>query len=294
MMTFRAMNTDVSVVLRSGDREAITTAVAETFADAERRFSRFRDDSELAEVNRACGPIVVSAPMFDALVAARRYVELTSGVFDPAIGGALIALGYDRSFAPGVLDRDATSQIPDAPSFLDVGLDASRREVTRPAAMQIDLGGMIKGRTVDAAAAWLPRDGAIDAGGDVVLRGSGWLVGVEDPRDATRTVATIRVRDRAVATSAANRRRWRVARSIQHHLVDPRTRHSAVTDLLQVTIVAATAELADVLAKTVFVLGAEAGSAFLTRTIPEAGAILVRTDGTPIACGAVDVVEVQS
>jgi thiamine biosynthesis lipoprotein len=114
-------------------------------------------------------------------------------------------------------------------------------------------------------------------------------VEIEDPRDASRRIATLRVRDGAVATSAANRRRWRVARSIRHHIVDPRTQQSATTDLLQVTVVAPTAELADVLAKTVFVLGAERGRAFLARTAA-AGAILVPAVGAPIACGAVDVV----
>jgi thiamine biosynthesis lipoprotein len=291
MATFRAMNTDVAV-FAGDDEPRIATAVARVFADAERRFSRFREDSELSRLNRALEPFVVSAPMFDALVAARRYVELTGGMFDPAIGGTLVALGYDRSFAPGVLDRDVDAALPRPASFLDIRLDPARREVTRPFEVQIDLGGMIKGRTVDEAATMLPRNGAIDAGGDAVLRGGGsegWLVEVEDPRDASRTVAALRVRDRAVATSAANRRRWRVAGTARHHLVDPRTQRSAATDLLQVTIVAASAELADVLAKTVFVLGARAGQAFLEGR-PAVGAVLVPITGAPIICGSVDVV----
>jgi thiamine biosynthesis lipoprotein len=290
MMRFRAMNTDVAVIA-SADEPRVAGAVAQIFADAERRFSRFRDDSELTRLNRAREPIVVSAPLFDALVTARRYVELTGGIFDPAIGGALVALGYDRSFAPGALDRDTDVAAPRAASFLQLELDATRREVTRPAELQVDLGGMIKGRTVDEAAACLPRHGAIDAGGDAVMRGGndGWLVDVEDPRDATRTIATLRVRDGAVATSAANRRRWQVAGATRHHLVDPRTQRSATTDLLQVTVVATTAELSEVLAKTAFVLGAEPGRAFLDG-IAGVGAILVPVAGAPISCGAVEVV----
>ena len=293
MATFRAMNTDVAVIVPGGDEPSVTDAVARIFADAERRFSRFRDDSELTQLNRAREPMVVSAELFDALVAARGYVELTGGIFDPAIGGALVALGYDRSFAPGVLDRDTEVAVPRSGRFIDLGLDAARREVTRPLELRIDLGGMIKGRTVDEAGALLPRNGAIDAGGDAVLRGGppdGWPVRIEDPRDPMRTIATLRVRDAAVATSTANRRHWRVARSVRHHLVDPRTQRSAETDLLQVTVVAPTAELADVLAKTVFVLGAQRGQAFLERSkMGCVGAILVPAVGAPIVCGIVDV-----
>jgi thiamine biosynthesis lipoprotein len=286
MQTFRAMNTDVTVVAES----TVVDAVARVFADAEQRFSRFRPDSELSRLNRASGPVVVSAPMFEALVAARRHVERTGGLFDPAIGGALAALGYDRSFAPGALDRDTEGPASHylAARFLDLALDAAHRVVTRPAHVQLDLGGMIKGRTVDAAAACLPTMGAIDAGGDAVLRGGGWLVDVEDPRDATRSVATIRVTNAAVATSAANRRRWRVANAVRHHLVDPRTARPADTDLLQVTIVAATAELAEVIAKAVFVLGRRAGEDFLARQ-DGIGAVLVCESGDTIA-HAVEVV----
>ena len=284
MMTFRAMNSDVAVI---ADGEA-ARAIRQTFVTAEQRFSRFREDSELMQLNRATEPMVVSEPMFAALVAARRYVELTDGIFDPAIGAMLVALGYDRSFEPGALDRGCEGQAVTAAHFLDVELDATSREVTRPAGVQIDLGGMIKGRTVDEAAVWLVRDGAIDAGGDAVMRGgrNGWLVEIEDPCDPARTIATIRVRDRAVATSAANYRRWQVAGVQRHHLVDPRTQRSAATDLLQVTVIAPTAELADVLAKTAFILGAERGRAMIERHA-DVGAVLIAADGTPITCGAV-------
>ena len=270
MWTFRAMNTDVTVIGTTDAR------IAQIFADAEARFSRFRADSELSQLNAATGPMVVSQPMFDALLAARRYVELTDGIFDPAIGATLAALGYDRSFAPGALDRDAAATAPHA-RFLDVVLDAETREVTRPADLKIDLGGMMKGRTVDAAAACLPATGAIDAGGDAVMRGGDWPVEVEDPRDPTRTIATLTVRDGAVATSAPTRRHWKVGGETRHHIVNPATQRSASSDLLQATVVAPTAELADVCAKTIFILGAEAGLAFAHRMAVTA--VVVTTDG---------------
>ena len=290
MWTFRAMNTDVTVITDdTRDAAKIAHAFSTVFAQAEARFSRFRDDSELSHINRSREPVVVSAPMFDALTAARGYVELTGGLFDPAIGGALVALGYDRSFSPGALDRDRDDAVPPAATFLSVDLDATRRTVRRPSNVQLDLGGMIKGRTVDEAAAHLPGRGAIDAGGDIVVRGAGpkgWRIDIEDPRDSSRKIGSLRLRDGAVATSAANRRRWRVARSVRHHLVDPRTQRSAVTDILQATGIAPTAERADVLATTVFLLGVERGRAFVESA--RLGAVLIDTHGEVITCGSVE------
>jgi thiamine biosynthesis lipoprotein len=292
MYAFRAMNTDVQVTA-SGDEEAVATQVSATFADAEDRYSRFRETSELSALNRAEGPFVASPELFQLLTRARSYVEMTDGLFDPGVGGTIIALGYDRSFAPGTLDRERASERPLAGRFLDVMLDRETRTVWRPQHVRIDLGGIAKGSTVDVAARHLMGSGAIDAGGDAVLRGAGpsgdkWLVDIEDPNDPSRTVATLAVADAAVATSAANRRRWRVGDTFAHHLIDPRTRSYSATDLAQATVVAPSAELADVMAKTAFLLGGRDGRCFLERQ-PRIGAVLVHKSGGLVFVGALDV-----
>lgn len=299
MFVFRAMNTDVAVVATSADadEESVALRVSGVFRRAEARFSRFRTDSELSRLNRSCRPMRVSRELFDALARARAYVETTNGLFDPAVGGALLGFGYDRSFAPGALDRQrgATRWLPG--HFLDVKLDASDRSVERPAHVQIDLGGMVKGSTVDLAAEHLGGSGAIDAGGDAVLSGLGpdgepWLVEIEDPANPSRTIASVAGSDCAVATSAANRRSWQIGTSVAHHLIDPRTQSPAVTDLAQATVISGHAELSDVLAKTAFLLGDREGRRFLERQ-PGTSAVLVRRDGRTSFVGELDVREVS-
>lgn len=297
MFTFRSMNTDVLVSTESADEELTARGVAEIFWDAERRFSRFRPDSELSRLNRACGWVNVSRELFDVLRRAREYVELTGGIFDPGIGGALVALGYDRSFSPGQLDRQTLPSPPVAGRFLHVVLDAQRCAVERPDHVQIDLGGVVKGRTLDKAAELLQRQGAIDAGGDAVVRGpgtdgDGWLIDVEDPTEPTRSIATVHISDCAVATSATSRRRWRAAGRDLHHLIDPRTLSPATTDLSQVTVIAPRAELAEVLSKTAFVIGVTEARLFLERQ-PRIGAVLVPKNGSPLFVGAIDVRDVH-
>jgi thiamine biosynthesis lipoprotein len=281
---FRAMGTEVAVTALDADEAIVSGELAAIFREAEQRFSRFLETSELSALNRATGPVVVSAPMFDALERARSYVRATSGIFDPGVGATLAALGYDRSFAPGALDRDAIATARPA-TFLDVRLDRRSRVVHRPAHVLVDLGGMIKGATVDAAARALGGAGAVDAGGDAVVRGRPWVVEVEDPRDPSRVVATLSLANAAVATSAPNRRRWRAGGRVVHHVIDPRTQEPAESDLLQATLVAPTAELADVAAKTVLVLGAREGRRFVEGAA--LGAVLVRRDGRVAFVGRV-------
>ena len=292
MFLFRAMNTTVTVHAIGADAAGIAARVAATFAQAEQRFSRFCATSELSRLNRATKPMVVSPELFAALVRARTYGEMTDGLFEPAVGATLVALGYDRSFDEGAFAAPPPSPVPPRGRFADLVLDPMSRRVTRPPHLQLDLGGMVKGATVDAAASHLGPVGSIDAGGDAILRGSDpgghpWLIDIEDPQDASAVIATIAAADCSVATSAANRRQWVHGTSWAHHLIDPRTNAPAATDLLQATVTAATTELADVLAKTAFLLGLNGASRFLDGR-PGVGAVLVTQDREVVVLGEVD------
>ena len=298
MRQFRAMNTEVAVAAPTLDDAAehqLALQIASLFADTERRFSRFLDDSELGRLNRATETVTASRELIELLCRARQHVTDTDGLFDPTIGAALCAAGYDRSFSSRALDRDASTSPAVRARFADLVIDEQARCVRRPPHVRLDLGGFLKGHTVDRAAALAPATAMIDAGGDAVLRGAGpdgagWFVDVEDPGDATRVLVTLKVRDRAVATSASNRRRWRVGRDTAHHLIDPRTSLPSTSDLAQVTAVASTAEHADVLAKVAFLLGAAAGARFLADRAG-IGGVLVARDGSLRVVGELEVAD---
>jgi thiamine biosynthesis lipoprotein len=300
MWMFEAMNTQVTVCAPELDDDAerrFAQQAATRFAAVVRRFSRFLPDSELSQLNRATSSVTVSAEMIDLLRDCREHVANTNGLFDPAIGGALAAAGYDRSFVPGALDR---AQVP-APSplarFSDLLFDEDARIVVRPRALQLDFGGFLKGRTVDRVIATAPAAVLVDAGGDIAARGdgpdgSGWLIDIEDPTNPERVVATLRVRDRSIATSAPNRRHWRAGSKHVHHLIDPRTGLPSSSDLAQVTVVAPTTEQADVYAKATFLLGARGGRAFIAdRAASGIAAVLIGRDGALEVVGDLEVVD---
>lgn len=294
MWTFRAMTTDVAVAapeLSDDDERALALAVEQLFRRTERRFSRFLSDSELAQLNRANGPVTVSDELLELLLHARAHAIDTGGMFDPAVGAAMHASGYDRSFAPGELDRDDAPTVAPYASITMLDIDEQRHRVTRPSHVQIDFGGFLKGLTVDRAAALATGPVIVDAGGDAVLRGAppdgdSWMVDIEDPQDAARTIGTICVRDQAVATSAGNRRQWRRGSQRMHHLIDPRTGAPAQTDVLQATVLAPTAEVADIMAKVAFLLGADHAKHELERR--GLSGVLVLHDGATRTIGAVE------
>ena len=114
----------------------------------------------------------------------------------------------------------------------------------------LDPSGFVKGWAVERAAALLEAAGAhrflVDAGGDVVLRGGPWRVGIRHPHRRDRLAAVLALSDCAVATSGAYER--------GQHIVDPRTGRPA-KGALSVTIVGPDLGIADAYATAAFAHG---------------------------------------
>jgi FAD:protein FMN transferase len=97
---FRAMNTDITLAAQ-GNSFHVSQGFekAQQYIEAsERRFTRFSEDSELSQLNRAAGTwFHASADMTFVVSLAQQYVEQTNGLFDPSILPDLERVGYDRS-----------------------------------------------------------------------------------------------------------------------------------------------------------------------------------------------------
>jgi thiamine biosynthesis lipoprotein len=268
-LKFRAMGTDVHLLTVGGDPAGRDLAAARRLVeDLERRWSRFRPDSELSQLNAAAGhPFTVEEDTFALLAAAVDAWYLTGGLFDPTVLPALVAAGYDRSFE--TLIHTAVAPAGPVPGCGGIVLIPGANLVRLPEAVTVDLGGIAKGHSADRAALALLEMGAAGAmanlGGDVRVAGTPpegdcWLVAVDDPRHPGRDLAVARLAAGAVATSSRLQRRWRQGGQARHHLIDPRTGRPAAGDVDASVIVAAEAAWAEVLAKAVVVAGFDGGT----------------------------------
>ena len=134
MTKFRAMGTEVWV------HEGSTDRVAAWFEHVEAVCSRFRPDSELCRLNRRSpGWESVSPLLHDVLQAAATARRITGGLVDPAIGAALEAWGYDRSFELVNDTEIEPGPVPTGSWTLGAG------SVWRGRGTRLDLGGVAKG-----------------------------------------------------------------------------------------------------------------------------------------------------
>jgi thiamine biosynthesis lipoprotein len=205
-------------------------------------------NSVLSQVNAEAffRPISVDEKTFQVLEMARDLHVLSNGVFDPTIAPYLERAG----FLPC-----SSKAVGKAISFAEVELLQENRVRFRHAGVRLDLGGIAKGFAVDEAVAALRlagiESGLVNAGGDLRAFGPrSFKVEVRHPNWPGSTFAPLLIGDQAVATSA-------------HYFADrlkPETQIGPFVnarsgrlegDLRSVTIVAASAMLADALTKVV-------------------------------------------
>jgi len=305
----------IHVAVRSGS-ESTATRDAARAADRVRAWARLltRHDptSDLMRFNANPDPRVsVGLTLARVLEWADDARRLTGGVVDATLLDARLAAEagseepaqpFDRRWRLARTPRGAV--------------------VERAPGLHIDLDGVAKGWLADRALALLDgHEGAVvDADGDIAIRvapADAWEIGVGDPRDAEMLLAVLRF-ERAsagpdgrlgVATSGISVHSWPDAKGGpgsangpsedgadsragdgaglgaqvgRHHLIDPRTGRPAQTDVVQATVIASSAAVAEAWAKTAVILG---GAAALDRLEHAAvrGAILLLRDGRTVA-----------
>jgi thiamine biosynthesis lipoprotein len=259
---WKATGTTWRIHHTGGVSDALAAAVAAAVEHDEARWSRFRRDSEVSRINAAGGsPVAVSANTLAILEACTLWAERTDGVFQPLVGGALIAWGYHKS----LLDTEAFAASSPASRRLEGRIEIERRHrtVRIPRGTRLDLGGIAKSWMAGRAAALVCARSAdpaviVDAGGDLVAARGDHIVAVEaaGPVDLRRgdpaglpVAAHVLVRaGQGIATSGYGRRRWRNGDGREaHHLIDPET--GAPGPATHATVVSDDPVAADVLAK---------------------------------------------
>ncbi|HEU4703637.1 MAG TPA: FAD:protein FMN transferase, partial [Conexibacter sp.] len=281
-----------------GDARAAAETVRERLLAGHRRFTRFELGSELSALNADVRDTVpVSAEMARFVAAARTAAHRSGGLVDATLLPQLVSAGYARDVATPVPLRFALERAPArrpaharaGARWREVSVDRFARAVHRPAGLQLDSGGIVKGLLADLLGAELAayEAYAIDSAGDLRIGGAGGLlrsVRVASPFDETAVLHTFRVRAGGVATSGIGRRSWLDRNGAPaHHLLDPATGRPAFTGVVQATALAPSAFEAEWRAKAALLAGPRGAARWL---LPHGG-LIVRDDGSHAVTGAV-------
>jgi FAD:protein FMN transferase len=271
-----ALGAPASITLYHSDptqaRAAITAGLAE-LDRLEGVFSLYRPESALSALNRDGVLTDAPADLLSLLSRALTLAEVSDGVYDPTVQPLWrLYLAHFTSPAPDPAGPNpaATAAALALVDWRAVEVDPDRRRVAlaRPG-MALTLNSGAQGYITDRVAEILRAHGfdrmLVDMGEPRALAakpdGSAWRIAIANPADPARSVATLEVVDRCVATSGGYGTLFDPAGRFTH-ILDPRTGGTAPA-LAGVSVVAATATLADGLATAMLLAPAERRRAIL-------------------------------
>lgn len=263
-----AMGQPVHVVVYAASESEGLDACAAALAElrrVEQRLTLFDDASELCELNRRAGgrALRVGPDLAAVLGHAERLRRATGGAFNVAVEPLMRAWGFHRPrrAAPAPAELAAAREAV-ASAVVELAGDVVRLP---NAHTRLDCGGIGVGYGIDCALAVLRARGIarafLDVSGDVGTLGAppgepGWLVGIADPRAGApgRVLATVSLRDAALATSANTVAVVCYGALCAGHVMDPTTGWPARA-LVQATVAARRAVDADALSTAMLVMG---------------------------------------
>lgn len=245
---FSAMGSRCEVRLYASDEAAAARCAERAIADVRRldaKFSSYRDDSFVAEINRAAasgGSIDVDDETATLLDYAATCFAQSDGLFDITAGVLREGWAPERASLP---DPELLRSLLDR-----VGFDKLvwRRPTLRfgVAGMALDFGGLVKEYAADRAAVICAEagftHGLIDLGGDIRIigphpDGAPWSVGIRHPRRYGEVMASIDLPQGAVATSGDYERFVEIDGRRYGHILSPST-GMPVRALASVSVVA--------------------------------------------------------
>ena len=235
----------------------------------EQKYSRYRDDSITAAINRAAAAgasIEVDEETAALLDYADTLWQQSESLFD--ITSGLLRRAWD--FKSGMLPPQNTIDAL-LPRIGWHRVKWSRPQLHFPQpGMELDFGGYVKEYGADCAAAVAQQQGVqhglVELGGDIRVigphpDGRPWSIGIRHPREPGSVLADIQLEQGALASSGDYERCIEIDGRIYGHILDPRSGWP-VSGLIAVSVVADHCLLAGTGATVAMLKGSE-GTAWL-------------------------------
>lgn len=268
------MGTRVDLVAQGPAAQlAIDNALSE-MARLQALMSRYRDDSEVAALQRAAGQhaVRVSPETMAVLQQAQTLSRASRGAFDITVGA------YDGwSFVPGKARLPSREELRRQGRLVDhrlLELDPASGEARlKRAGMKLDLGGVAKLPILAAGMQILKQHdihGAmVNGGGDVLvtgqLDGRDWRIGLRDPMSPSQLLGTVTLKEGIVASSGDYERSFVRDGRHYHHVLNPHT-GMPVTGLHGLAMIAQRVDQVNGIGAMAMLVGSEQARNMLSRS----------------------------
>tara|TARA_B110000858_G_scaffold198483_2_gene265551 strand:- start:2698 stop:3609 length:912 start_codon:yes stop_codon:yes gene_type:complete len=231
--SFKAMGSFCEIQLFDESRvhaKNIVKKLADEVARLEKKYSRFREDSFLSEINSSAGNklgLAIDDETQSLFMHALNCFEQSDGLFDITTAALNKIWDFKKALVP------SQSQIDTARAHVGLNkISCKNSHIHLPLNMQIDFGGIVKEYAADSVAR-LARSlgvehGLVNLGGDFSVIGpqpddKPWTVGVSSPISASGIMAKIDLEDGGLASSGDYERFFMHEGKRYSHILNPIT-----------------------------------------------------------------------
>ena len=280
---------DITIVAEdsTSTQQYIAMAIKE-ISRIEGVISSWDDASETSAINRNAGirPVKVSKELFLLIERSKAISRLTDGAFDISYASMDRIWKFDGSMKKMPSKEEIKASIAKV-GYQNILLDKEKQTVfLKVKGMKIGFGGVGKGYAADKAKQLLiskgVKAGIINASGDMNTwgkqpDGKDWTVAITNPLDKHKAFAILPITNGAVVTSG-NYEKYVILNGKRYtHIINPKTGYPS-SGIRSATVFAPKAELADALATSLFVMGAEVGINRINQ-IPHVECIIIDDKG---------------
>lgn len=254
--------------------EFIDAAIAEV-SRIENLVSDWNPETQISHVNQNAGiqPVKVDDEIFQLVKRAIKVSKLTDGAFDISYASMDKIWKFDGSMKE-MPTPEAIKKSVEKIGYWKIILDEKEKTIfLKDKGMKLGFGGIAQGFIADKIKTLLTSmgctSGISNVSGDISAwgkqpDGKPWTVGIVNPMNKNKVFATFPLIDSAVETSGTYER-FVVFNGIRYsHIINPKTGYPA-QGIVSVTTFAKQTEMADVLAKGVFLFGVDAGLNFINQ-----------------------------
>ena len=246
----------------------IAIAIAE-MTRIEKIISSWDKNSQTSVINNNAGiqPVKVDKELFNLIKRSLAISKLTDGAFDISYASMDRIWKFDGSMET-FPSKEKINKSVDKVGYHNIILDEKNQTVfLKLKRMKIGFGGIGKGYAADMAKKLLIKKGVeagiINASGDMNTwgkqpNGKDWTIAITNPLNKNKAFGILPITNGAVVTSG-NYEKYVVFDGKRYtHIIDPRTGYPS-SGIISATVFAPSAELADALATSIFVMGSEVG-----------------------------------
>jgi FAD:protein FMN transferase len=252
---FFCMASSCEVLMETTDPILFETYFAKIKAEAERieaKFSRYRDDNIVYQINQSQGrPVTLDTETMGIIRFAFQCYELSDGLFD-ITSGVLRKIWNFKNFNGFPSQKEIDSCLK------NVGLEKivlDKNSLTLKKGMEIDLGGIVKEYAVDVCLSLIPKNGPatlVNFGGDLAVnrapQAGSWSVAIEEAFKSKIKGSQLNLKGGALATSGDTHRFFDYKGKRYSHILNPKTGMPVCNNIASITVFSENCTMAGLLA----------------------------------------------